>query len=415
MSNDGETLQFPHVRYTDSGKLIVLNTASNLKALLEYAGYEAKHNKMTLEQDIYSGQECIGTPEVIRSELISLASIHSLPRASIDDHFAAVALENSYHPIGEWLNESWDGKKRVDKVISCLRAKNNGLASVVMKRWLVGCVASLYVPNFKSKLVPVLQGEQSFRKTAFVERIATVMNGAFLEGSELNPDNKDNVLSVIRSWIVELGELERSTRNCQGALKAFITRSCDTIRPPYARTDIKKPRQTNLIATVNGTDFLKDETGNSRYAVIELVKETDMSLLNEVLGWRFSRSGELVLINPERLKQFWLEVKHLLLNEGYAWTLTRDEQRLIAEDSEKYVDKGVWYNMLSEHINVCEDKAREWMTTKQICEFIGINVSRGNAVGKALSLLSKEGKIERKLLNGTNRYCFPTVTPLESL
>ncbi|CAM4263780.1 VapE domain-containing protein [Vibrio agarivorans] len=411
MPNESNHPCFPHVKYTESGKVIALNTADNLKALLDSVGYTARFNQMTLETDIFRSSRSLGSPEFVRSELISLSSIHGLPKSAIDDHFSAIAIENSYHPVEEWLNGEWDGVQRVDRVISCLDSKSPEVTEIVLKRWLVGCVASLVKTNFKSKLVPILQGEQSFRKTAFVERIARVHVGAFLEGAELNPDNKDSVLSVIRSWIVELGELERSTKNCQGALKAFISRGCDTVRPPYGRTDIKKDRQTNLIATVNGTDFLKDETGNTRYAVIELVGETNMDRLNEVLGWEYLPSGELTLVNPDCLKQFWLEVKYMLLIENQAWMLSRSEQELVANVSAKHVDKGVWYNTLSEHIELCDGKAREWMTTKQVCEYLRIDVSKGNVVGKALSLLSKEGILEKKALNGINRYCFPSVIP----
>ncbi|MCR9873569.1 virulence-associated E family protein [Vibrio parahaemolyticus] len=299
-------------------------------------------------------------------------------------------------------------------VLNCLKAKNPTLSNIVLLHWLVACVACLFVRNFKSKLVPVLQGEQSFKKTAFVERIANVMPSAFLEGAELNPDNKDSVLSVIRSWVVELGELERSTKNCQGALKAFVTRACDTVRPPYARTDIKKDRQTNLIATVNGTDFLKDETGNTRYAVIELVGETDMDMLNKILGWEYKATGELTLKEPENLRQFWLEVKYKFMVEHHPWMLSSEIQAQVSQESSKYVDKGNWYNVLNDHLEECTGKAREWLSTKQICELINADTSRGNVIGKALNQLVKDGKLEKRMLNGSNRYCFPTIRPQTS-
>ncbi len=414
MLNNNNAPEFPHVRYKESGQQIVLNTADNLKALLKSTGYQAKLNKMTLEPDIFKGKVCMGSPDIVRSELVSLASIYTLPKSAIDDHFNAVAHESSYHPIADWLAGEWDRKPRVEAVLNCLETKNPALSNIVLLHWLVGCVACLFVGNFKSKLVPVLQGEQSFKKTAFVERIANVMPSAFLEGAELNPDNKDSVLTVIRSWIVELGELERSTKNCQGALKAFVTRACDTVRPPYARNDIKKDRQTNLIATVNGTDFLKDETGNTRYAVIELVGETDMDTLNNILGWEYKATGELTLNQPENLRQFWLEVKHKFMVEHHPWMLSSDIQAQVSQESSKYVDKGNWYNLLNDHLEECTGKAREWLSTKQICEVINADTSKGNMIGKALNQLTKDGKLEKKMLNGSNRYCFPTVRPQTS-
>jgi predicted P-loop ATPase len=368
---------------------------------------------MTLEPEVFEEGVCVGSPDSVRSRLISETAIYGAPKSMIDDHFGAVAQSNEYHPIAEWLTGEWDSTPRLDRVLNCLKARNQELAVKVLKRWLVSCLASVLIPSFKSKLVPVLQGEQSFRKTAFVERIANVLSGAFLEGAELNPDNKDSVLSVIRSWIVELGELERSTKHCQGALKAFISRRIDTVRPPYSRTDIKKPRQTNLIATVNGTDFLKDDTGNSRYAVIELNAATDMDTLNHLLGWKFDTTGELTLQNPDELRQFWLEVKYLLEVEGYSWMLSDEELAEIALESSKHVDRGAWYKVLMEHISCADGKARQWMTTKEICELMGIDYSKANMVGRALSMLHNENVLEKKLKDGVNRYCFPSVVSNE--
>ncbi|ENJ1591266.1 virulence protein [Vibrio parahaemolyticus] len=411
MLNEVNAPEFPHVRYKESGQQVPLCTADNLKALLKSNGYEAKFNMMTLEADIFKDNVCMDKPDIVRSELVSLTSIYSLPKSAIDEHFNAIASENSYHPIADWLDGEWDSVSRVDAVLNCLKAKNPTFSNIVLLHWLVACVACLFVRNFKSKLVPVLQGEQSFKKTAFVERIANVMPSAFLEGAELNPDNKDSVLSVIRSWVVELGELERSTKNCQGALKAFVTRACDTVRPPYSRTDIKKDRQTNLIATVNGTDFLKDETGNTRYAVIELVGETDMDTLNKILGWEYKATGELSLKEPELLRQFWLEVKHKFMVEHHPWMLSPEIQAQVSQESAQYVDKGNWYNVLNDHLEECTGKAREWLSTKQVCEHINADPSKGSVIGKALNQLAKDSKLDKKMLNGSNRYCFPTVRP----
>ncbi|EKA3121314.1 VapE domain-containing protein [Vibrio alginolyticus] len=414
MFNQSNAPEFPHVRHKESGQEVPLCTADNLKALLKSNGYEAKFNKMTLEADIFKDNMCMDKPDIVRSELVSLTSIYSLPKSAIDEHFNAIASENSYHPIADWLDGEWDRVPRVEAVLNCLKAKNPTLSNIVLLHWLVACVACLFVRNFKSKLVPVLQGEQSFKKTAFVERIANVMPNAFLEGAELNPDNKDSVLSVIRSWVVELGELERSTKNCQGALKAFVTRACDTVRPPYSRTDIKKERQTNLIATVNGTDFLKDETGNTRYAVIELVGETDMDTLNKILGWEYKATGELTLKEPENLRQFWLEVKHKFMVEHHPWMLSPEIQAQVSQESAQYVDKGNWYNVLNDHLEECTGKAREWLSTKQVCEHINADPSKGSVIGKALNQLAKDGKLDKKMLNGSNRYCFPTIRPQTS-
>jgi predicted P-loop ATPase len=401
-------LCFPDTR-SSRGQPVILNTADNLATLIEFYGFSAKVNLMNLETEVFHQGVFLGSSDRSRSKLVSLCSIHGVPKSAIDDHLIAIAESNTYHPVLNWLNgDEWDGIERVDDVINCLQAKDKKVANTVLKRWLVGCVASLVTNNFKSKLIPVLQGDQSFRKTSFIERLAMVIDGAFLEGAELNPDNKDSVLSVIRSWIVELGELERSTANSQGSLKAFTTKMTDTVRPPYARADIKKKRQTSLIATVNGSDFLKDRTGNSRYAVIPLIGVTDMERLNQILGWEYKSTGELILVDEYKLRQFWLEVRYLLEHNNYSWNLSETERALVEETSNQYLDKGEHYVLICEHLASCSTKQCDWMTSKQICSLIGINVSKANVVGKALTMMNSEGKLDRKFSGGVNKYLFPS-------
>lgn len=408
---------FPHTRPTESGIPKVLNTADNLATMIDFLGMEAITNQMTLEPEIHeNGTPIADSLEVVRSKLVSAASIVSLPKAAIEDHLVALTQRSHYHPVKAWLDKGqWDKKERVEPVLACLNAQMPDISRIVMTRWLVGCVASLYEPNFKSKLVPILQGEQSFRKTAFIERLAKVVPDAFLEGAELNPDNKDSVLSCIRSWIVELGELERSTKNSQGALKAFLTKEIDTVRPPYGRADIKKPRQSHFIATVNGTDFLKDETGNARYAVIELTKPADLDTMNDILGWKYDGSGSIRLVKPEKLRQFWLEIK-TLYESKYSWMLTAEEQKRVGLITDKHSDKGSIYGTLIDHVIYCEnDKRRccyKWMTAGQVCSQVSLPLTHNRPVGKALALLVKEGRIKDKLSRGRNLYNFPVIQSL---
>jgi len=242
-------------------------------------------------------------------------------------------------------------------------------------------------------------------KSAFIERMAKVLDGAFLEGAELNPDNKDSVLSCIKSWIVELGELERSTKNSQGSLKAFITKGVDTVRPPYLRTDVKKPRQTNFIASVNGDSFLKDDTGSARYAVLVMTGVPDMDTLNDLLGWNWNE-GKLRLVNPDNLRQFWLEIK-ADYDAGNGWMLTDEELKRTTSINAEFQDKGRWYQWVYERFAGGGDSsAANWFTSADIC--YRYNIERGNTtqLGKALTLLAKEGHIKMKKGSGNKTLYF---------
>lgn len=403
-----DDLQYPD-RVPDGLQLKTVSTARNVEALLDYCGLVACHNQMNMENMLVrtDGSVVADSLEVIRSMLISMSQLTGLPKSAIDDHLGAICERTSFHPVRKWLDDGdgWDGQKRVDAVINCLKTKDPTLTSIVIRKWLIGCVACLYEPEFRSKLIPVLQGDQSWRKSAFIERIAKVIDGAFLEGAELNPDNKDSVLSCMKSWIVELGELERSTKNSQGSLKAFITKGVDTVRPPYGRTDVKKPRQTNFIASVNGDSFLKDDTGSARYAVLVMTDAPDMDTLNDLLGWNWNE-GKLRLVNPDNLRQFWLEIK-ADYDAGNGWMLTDEELKRTTSINAEFQDKGCWYQWVYERFAGGGDSsAGEWLPSADICARYDIGRKNTAPLGKALTLLVKEGHIKMKKGSGNKTLYF---------
>lgn len=165
----------------------------------------------------------------------------------IEEHLIAICERHSYHPVRQWLERGapWDGKPRIDSVIATLNTANPAYAGAVLHAWLVGCVAALYHPRWHSKLVPVLAGGQSLRKSAWISRLAAVVPGSTLDCS-INPDRPDDVRRAVSAWIVELAELESTTKHEAGSLKAFLTRESDCFRLPYARSMTTKSARPHL-------------------------------------------------------------------------------------------------------------------------------------------------------------------------
>lgn len=408
--SDLVSLEFPHVRIRSSKEPQLLNTAGNLSVLLDYLEMKAVFNEMTLDREIFQNGNLCSSLDCARSKIISAMSICSLPKQTLDDHLSALAELNTYHPVKDWLDTAqWDGIRRLKDIVQCMNPANFEVAYIVMSRWLTGCVASLYEPRFSSKLTPVLQGDQSCMKTAFIGRIANVVPRSFLEGAELNPSNKDSVLQAICSWIVELGELERTTKGrntVQGTIKAFLTNEIDTVRPPFIKDPVKKKRKTHFIATVNGVDFLKDDTGNSRYGVIEISSPIDMERVNELLGWEYNGTGRLIHNHPEKLKQFWLEIKAMYL-DGYGWMMDKHEQEKVRRVTERYNDKGSWYHIIVDkflHDENASNLEGRWLKSTDVCEHLNAETRFSVSIGKALTKLSSEGVIQRRTRSGNSQY-----------
>ncbi len=404
-SQSDRLINYPDVTF--EGKPI--NTFDNLAFLVNSLGLQPAQNQMNLELEILKENTPLNQSfEAKRSLLISEAAKTRLPKAAIEDHMTALCESNLYHPVKAWLSGQWDGVERVNKVIDTLNAKRPELAKIAMSNWLIAAIAALYEDNFSCKIVPILQGGQSFKKTTFISRIAKVIPHAFVEGAELNPDSKDSILKVIKAWIVELGELERTSRNSQGSLKAFITQEIDSIRPPYARSDIKKKRQTVFIASVNGSDFLRDETGSSRYCVIELEQAIDIDSLNTLLGWTYE-NGRLTHSEPELLRQFWLEVK-ARYDAGGSWILSEEELQLFNIENKTHQFKDDIRTLLEDKIADTPDTTQKrWMKASEVCEYLRLPPTKSRQVGRALKAMSEDNLIEHK--NGrsnSNLYYMPT-------
>ncbi|NNN90726.1 hypothetical protein FKN13_25500 [Vibrio sp. 2-2(9)] len=134
-----------------------------------------------------------------------------------------------------------------------------------------------------------------------------------------------------------------------------------------------------------------------------------MTTVNSILGWQYDGTGSLRKENPELLRQFWLEVKHMY-ETGEPWVLSMDEQALVDTVSDKYLDKGRWYNMLHERISMASDDNRsqtDWLAPSQISQILGIPCNYATHVGRALQRLADEGKIATRYKDGYKLYLFP--------
>lgn len=407
----GELLTLPDMGPT--GRPI--KTSANLCALIRFQAWSPRYNLMTGEPELAGadGERLGGSEAGQRSALVDACQLAGVSDAAIDEHLIAICERHSYHPVRHWLEHGaqWDGIPRIDAVIATLNAANPAYAGAVLHAWLVGCVAALYHPRWHSKLVPVLAGGQSFRKSAWISRLASVLAGSTLDCA-INPDKPDDVRRAVSAWVVELAELESTTRHEAGSLKAFLTRENDSYRLPYARSMTTKKRQTAFIATVNGSDFLRDTTGNARFAVIELAAAADLERLNPILGWSWD-AGRLSQTDPEQLRQFWLEVK-AHYESGATWFLDDATAALAASENDAHTDKGPYYEVIYHHHLSRPLASSEWLTASELCARHGEKLSMASNWGKALRVLASEGKLQsRRGRSNRTEYLLPVDSPKE--
>jgi len=208
----------------------------------------------------------------------------------------AMDRDNHFNPVLEYFEgKEYDGKDHLAEVFRALRIEDDRLSQVLIYKWFLQGWALLYNdPDepYAADGVLTLAGPQGCGKTTFFEKCA-IKPEFFRSGQSISTHDKDPERRAITTWISELGEVGCTFKSGLDELKKFITQERDEYRLSYARYDVVAPRRTNLGATVNGDQYLIDETGNRRFWTVPLTKDVDHNALRYDIDWT----------------QVWLEVR----------------------------------------------------------------------------------------------------------
>jgi putative DNA primase/helicase len=218
--------------------------------------------------------------EVKLSNIVNICKLNRLSVTELKRFLLAIADENHFNPVADWISSKpWDKVDRLKDIYNTLKTNPDDcpiwFKERVMHKWLLSVTAATETLHaFKARGVLTLQGKQGLGKTSWVRSLMpTEISHQYIKvDHHLDPSNKDSVLTAIRHWIVELGELDSSFKKDVARLKGFLTSDADKIRRPYGSADSEYPRRTVFFASVNQSDFLVDTTGNSRWWVIPVVE-----------------------------------------------------------------------------------------------------------------------------------------------
>jgi predicted P-loop ATPase len=216
-------------------------------------------------------------------------------------------------------------------------------------------------PGTKFDYMPVLIGDQGLGKSTLARKLA--MRDEFFTDSLTGIGTKVGAELVQGNLIVEIAELEAIKGKELETVKAFISRTSDDYRAPYAKRVEKHLRRFALIGTTNSNHFLSDPSGNRRFLPVRCgIHEPRLSLFStdtkHVIGqaWAemlhyYRQSDSLPVILPDALKA---DVLH--------------EQDEASVDDARIGIIGAWLDSRELHERVC---------VIQICEIV-LDAPRGN-------------------------------------
>ena len=364
-----------------------LNTKDNINGVLQTHGIACRYNVIKKKMEIEIPNMTFITDMKEEASLIEIEDRcinMGIPHTKVRDYLKILARE--YNPVVEWIDSKpWDGTSRLQTFLDSIVSTNEELKDMLMKKWLISCVAAAYEKNgVELEGILVLQGAQGLGKTLWFKRLCDYDKGWLLEGATLNPSDKDSVKRAVSHWIVELGEIESTFKKSDiDQLKAFVTARTDELRLPYDRAFTTYQRRTAFYASVNAKEFLTDTSGNRRFWTIS-VKDINVN-------------------HGVDMQQLWAEVKTTLYTRGQKnWYLSPDEREMLQESNEMYRTQSSVEDLLLQYVKFDSLDAKPVQMTELLRD-MGIANPRMPDFKEAARVLQENG-CEPRRSNGKKVY-----------
>ena len=257
----------------------ILNGDSKLKGAIQY-------NVFTYEIEVtrpmkLNGRTLSGAIDdlIIREIRAYIATKYKLDykKPDIADILEVVAGEHSYNPLKDYLESCESEYKELvnqrdpfDILRHYLNIKDDEYNRIIMDLFFRGAVAKVFDPTVKFDFVLDLTGQQGVGKTQFFEGLFTHKYFTTVETFT----DKDDKARMVRNWCVFDDEMVASKKASFSELKKFITETKLEFRPPYASSDRRLPKSFIIVRATNDHDYLNDLTGERRFLVAEVHKDT---------------------------------------------------------------------------------------------------------------------------------------------
>ena len=318
----------------------ILSGDSKLKGAIQY-------NTFTYEIDVtrpikLNGRTLSGAIDdlIIREIRAYIATKYKIDykKPDIADILEVVAGEHSYNPLKDYLEaceNEYKGLVNQRDPFEILRyylnIEDNDYNRIILDLFFRGAVAKVFNPSIKFDFVLDLTGRQGVGKTQFFEGLFTHKYFTTVETFT----DKDDKARMVRNWCVFDDEMVASKKASFSELKKFITETKLEFRPPYASSDRRLPKSFIIVRATNDHDYLNDLTGERRFLVAEVHKDTDYKDRKWIEKDRRHFWGAMVAAWRVNKALTLTDEQEKLVNEVRSRYKFVDE---LAEDLERYLD-----------------------------------------------------------------------------
>jgi putative DNA primase/helicase len=257
--------------------------------------------------------------------------------AAMKKALITISAKNRFHPVKDYLNDlpEWDGAMRCSlwlKMALGAEKEPDEYLAATGEKFLIGAVRRIMNSPEPTKIdnMLVFEGLQGGGKSSLIEALFTPWHG----DTPLPLGDKDSYINIRGSWGYEMAEMDSFNKATVTTAKSFLSSHTDNYRPPFGTKNMKYPRQTVLIGSVNHSEYLTDSSGNRRYWPI----------------WGYKVDLQWLKDNREQL---WAEALYLAKEGKPHWLDIKEEPKL--------VEMIEYEQSLREHPDAFVAKLHAWM------------------------------------------------------
>jgi len=330
------------------------------------------------------------------------------------DAVLAVAYQNSFHPVRDYLNSLiWDEKPRLlgmmaryfgafdTPLTASLGEAETVELGLYLKllalKWLVGAVARIMQPGCKLDTMVVLEGGQGDFKSTALRRL---FGSDWFADSKLVIGDKDALAQMQGKWCYEMAEMDSHSKADNTAFKQFLSSQMDRVRWHYGRRAEDVPRQCVFAGTTNMDEYGKDDTGMRRIWPLH-VGHIDLDALT-----------------ADR-DQLWAEAMHYF-RKGARWWVDKSVV-VIDPANAKYsslfdqpISERALFDRQAEdrmHVDAWSYRISDWLSKNDLLEYVTTAQILGEALGLEPARWSKPEQMRAaailRRLGFTRQKCGP--------
>lgn len=276
----------------EDGEIVIKRCVTNAMAMMKHhpdwegvLAYNEFTRRPMLTLPIPGSVEDNGAPfpgRAIEDEDITDARAwfdHNLPgiaKQDVIDAFYRVLKDNRADPLKQYIEEvmaNWDGESRIDRffedyvVSEYDDAYARELGRIAM---MTQALRGLYPGEFQ-KMIPILEGKQNIGKSSALKALCPDPSW-FTDNLHEDLNGVRTSMALRGKFIVELAELDALNRREMGEIKSFGSREIENFTPLYGKNPVEEPRRCMFWGTVNKDNYLRDETGASRFFPIRIIE-----------------------------------------------------------------------------------------------------------------------------------------------